>query len=440
MKLLLLSVFLFGWAGVCVADSPPVWKLEDCIRAGLERSATALNARRSEWIAEEQVKQARSQAFPRLSMDGGYTRLDELQIIELNNERLPMGTLDNYSVEATLRQTVYAGGKVAAGLRAAGEAREYARWLREEMEAGVIRDIRKGYHRVILSRATVKVLQGSVQQLEALYRQAEARFEQQAVSEFDVLTARVRWMQEQPEVSRAQHEADLALSSLQRVMGVEELFEPGGLPPLPALEGTLESLMVRAAAERPACRAQEAWVALQAENVAAVRGQGLPEAHVFFTYNGANSYRFVSFADAWEMHWSAGFRVSWNVWDGGLTRSQVRESILSREQAHTELDALRRNVRLSVQQAFAAAQHAQEWMRAVQGTVDLAERALVIARRRYETGLSNALEMMDAQVALKRAMLSRHMAETAYRDAVADLEFSTGIPWNPDAAKGADVP
>ena len=83
------------------------YTLSDCLRIGMERSASALNARRDESIAEALIKQTRSEAFPKLGIDGAYTRLDETQEFDLGEGPVQVGTDDNYSVTATLSQLLY---------------------------------------------------------------------------------------------------------------------------------------------------------------------------------------------------------------------------------------------------------------------------------------------------------------------------------------------
>ena len=113
----------------------------------------------------------------------------------------------------------------------------------------------------------------------------------------------------------------------------------------------------------------------------------MPELQALLTYNGANSYRFVSFDDDWEWHWNAGLVLSWNLWDGGRTGSIVDQEKLELAKSLTDLDELEKNILLSVERAHLDMLDAGRAVEAGSGNIELAERALEIAGARFTSGL-----------------------------------------------------
>jgi len=119
-------------------------------------------------------------------------------------------------------------------------------------------------------------------------------------------------------------------------------------------------------------------------------------------------------------------RLSWNVWDGGLTRNRTREKRIEWEKSRTDLADLGRAVRLEVRQAYLDMQHAEQAVQAGLDTVKLAGEALAIASSRYEAGLANRLEYTESHLAHNRAKLSWYRALRDHLVAVNRLDCACG--------------
>ena len=420
------------------ADADGVaYSLDDCIRIGLERSATAANAARDREIADARVIQARSEAIPGLAVRAGYTRLDELQAIDFGDEPVTLGSLDNYEITAEVNQLLYSGGRVKAGLRAAGQAREYADWSQSEIEARLVRDIRIGFYDILLARSAVQVREASLAQLTALLEQTEEKFKRGRASEFDVITSQVQLANERPECIRAVNTYALAAEAFKKLIHIEaDNAEFVGELTYHPMGTELEALTAEAMANRPALQALEVLVGLREEDLRASRSGALPDLRTYFLYTGANSYRFVSFEDRWDWHWNAGVVFSWPLWDGGLTLGKVREKRLEVDKSLTDLDEFERAVRLEVRQAFLDMRHAEETVAAGRDNVALAEKALKIAGVRYDAGLATRLEFADANLALNTAKLSWHRALRDHMAALARLEYARGRSAGPKQQDG----
>jgi len=407
--------------------SAAVYTLEDCIRIGLERSGTAANARRDESIALALIEQTRSEALPHAQLRAGYTRLDELEEIAFEDQPVEVGTLDNYSAGAGVNQLLFSGGRLRAALRAAGWTRDLARWSRLETDRRLVLAIRTGFYGILLADAARDVAREARSQYASLLAQTEEKLRQGTAAEFDLLSARVRLANEEPVVLRAENACALAREDFRRLVNLDDgPFDlKGGLDAAPAPVNA-DAMRRLALAGRALIHEMTALVALRAEDVNAARAGLRPTLGASFNYSGANSYGYMSFEDDWQWHWNAGLRMTWDVWDGRLTRGRVAEKRLEFEKARTDLDETRKSVKLEVTRACLDMARAGQSIEAARGNVELAEKALAIARTRYETGLANFLEFAEANVALSRAKLSRLLALRDYRVAEAELKFAAG--------------
>lgn len=419
-----------GLTAVLVAaraeQQAPSYDLDESVRIGLQRSGIAANARRDQAIAGEWVRQARSEALPQISASAGYTRLDELQEIDFDGSSFELGTLDTYRAGAAVNQLLFSGGRVLAALRAARLSEGYAEWARRETEAVLALAIRTGFHDILLARAAVDVRRASLTQFESLLEQTQTRLNNGTASEFDLLSARVKVANEKPRLLQAQNDHAIAREDFRRLVGLDDgPFSVSGELTFHPLDVDLPHLLRLAVAKRPAVRRAELGVRLREEDAIAARSGVRPSLSAFGAYDGANDYGFDA-GDEWEWHWTAGLSLSWDLWDGGLTRSVVAEKTLDHEKSIASLDELIKTVRLDVRRAYLELVRARESVAAAGDNVTLAAKALDIAAARQESGLGTHLEFTDANVALSTARLTRLQALRDHLVGVARLVFACG--------------
>lgn len=404
------------------------YTLSDCLRIGLEKSASALNARSDQTISEAVIKQVRSQAFPKLALDASYTRLDEIQEFDVGEGSVAMGTEDNYSVTASLNQLLYSGGKVKAALDSQETIRLRAKAVRQDTEARLVHNIKKLFYDILLLQSTVEVRRDSVLQLSALVKQTEDRFRAKTTSEFDLISAQVKLANERPSLISAEGRCALAHEALRRLVSLDDgpftlagtlAFTPHGI--------ALEDIEKEALEVRPGLRAMAALVELTAADIKSARSQGMPQLNAFFKYNGANSYGFASFEDEWQWHWNAGLTASWDVWDSGLTGGKVEEKKLILEKSRTDLDDLKKAVHLELIGALLHLDEARARVKTGRENAALAEKGLTIAKARMDEGLGTYLEFSDANLGVKIARLGLLVALRDHMAGLAELEYAAGM-------------
>lgn len=413
-------------ATVCVAEKPAPYDLDSCIDLGLERNVLTSNARREQDIAREIIRQARSEALPHLSLNAAYTREDELQEVELGDRTIEMGVLDNYSASAQLNQALYSGGRIRAAIKAAHATQEYADLSGADITNSLVRTIRGRFYDILLARETANVRRESVAQLKSLLEQTEARFDAGQASDFDVISARVRLANAEPELVNAENTYRLAVEDMKKILDIDEdtVYFEGELTCRP-LDTDLEELERITMANNPAIKAMAAAVFLKKQDVAAATSGYKPKVDLSFSYYGANSIN--PFEDEFETHWNAGVVMNWDIWDSNLTRGKVAEKKLLLDIASAEFEDLKKQVLLGVKKAYLAMQHARKAEMAGRDNVKLARKALDIMSTRHKEGMATYLEFTDADLALRTAQLSRLKALRDHMDAVAELHYMTGF-------------
>ena len=102
-------------------------------------------------------------------------------------------------------------------------------------------------------------------------------------------------------------------------------------------------------------------------------------------------------------NWYVGLGLTWNIFQGGLTRGQVREANGTLENIAGQEQAMRLQVQVDVEQGRLGVQAAKATIGAADEALVNARSQLTLAEKRYEHGLGSAVELGDAQVAYTSA-------------------------------------
>ena len=410
------------------ADAPAAYTLAECLRLGLERATPVAQARRDVEIAGNRVEQVRADVLPDLQARGDYTRLDEVATFDTGAGAAPLGRLDNYAASVEVSQLLFAGGSVRSALSAAHLYRGRSELALARSRAALVRDIRTGFYDILFARERAAVAADSLRQLEEVARQADEKFRAETVSEFEQLSAGVRAANERPLVLQAERDLQLAKTAFRGLVHLDSpVFDCDGKLDFEPLEVSVPELAARALARRPEVLGQEMTVGLYEVDVRAERGRLLPEFRARAAYLGQNPEMFSARED-WAWRWEAGVSATWSLFDGGRTWRRVQQKRTELAMARADLEQLRRDVVLEVEEAALNVRFAAAAVAAAGENAGLAERSLAIARARYDAGLSTYLEFTDANLALRTARLAYWRAVRDHLAAAARLRYAAALP------------
>jgi outer membrane protein len=123
---------------------------------------------------------------------------------------------------------------------------------------------------------------------------------------------------------------------------------------------------------------------------------------------------------------SIGLNLSWQLYQGGLTLSQVAEAEANLVQAEAQRDVTHQQVRLDVEQAMLDVGAGKEALEVSQEALDAANENQRLAEGRYQAGAGSIIEWGDAQVRVTTAQGQRVQAEFTLASARARLLAALG--------------
>jgi len=183
----------------------------------------------------------------------------------------------------------------------------------------------------------------------------------------------------------------------------------------------LDEAVEKAMRIRPEMISQRAQEQAAEMNIKAAEGNLLPTvtSSANYSYNGTTS--------PLVYNWNVGAQVNIPIFSGFLTKQQVAQARATLLQTVANGDVLKLNILLQVSQAVLNLEAAKERLRLTAVTVTQAKENMALVDGRYRAGLSNAVEVTDAQLTLLNAQVNDVVAISGYEAAKAQLDNAMGI-------------
>lgn len=398
------------------------YSLEESIQIGLKRSLVVANAAREREIAKATQQRAFSEALPKLTGLADYSLYDVDNLTETGSR----------TVGAEASWQIFSGGRTLSAIRAAKAFKQLTSDQERRVQATQVRDIAFGYHKVQLAKAQVEVLEQSVKQLKNFEADTRKKYEAGTAAEFDWLSAKVSLVNEEPRLIAAKNELSLAKIAFRNLTFIDdgefELSDPLDYVPVSV---DLDEALALGLQKRPELLEKASAITLRKEDVSQQKSDYYPRVDLVAGYNYYNPdpYGFIpgSTSEGWNDHWNAGVRASWRLFDGGYRKSNVSESKLKMAIEEDQYTDLQRSVMLEIRTYWLRGRDSAEVINATKESIGLAERALEIARARFDAGLSTNLEVTQSNLELSDAKLARYAALYEYMNAVAGMKYAVGI-------------
>ncbi|HWO89194.1 MAG TPA: TolC family protein [Gemmatimonadales bacterium] len=345
----------------------------------------------------------------------------------------PFGRENSYVWQLTLRQTLFRGGVVGAGVRGARAYERAARAGLEETRHDVAYRTRRAYLNALFAQRLLEIAEGSRALSAEQLRRVELNHRVGTSADYDLLRSQVEYANTEPAVIAARNDRDLAFLELRRLVNVPAetpleldatvLAAQESLPEVD-LEALSADLGSRASLE-----AAQWTVNFRREAVRVYRGELMPALRFQMNYGGqAFPSGALPGGGDFRRDWNASLTVSMPLFDGFRTRGQVASARADLEAAELQLEAAREAVALEVEQARAELVRARALVEARRQTVQWAARAYQLASVRYANGISTQLEVSDARLAMQQAQVNEAAATRDYLLSLAALERALGRP------------
>ncbi|HEX7621948.1 MAG TPA: TolC family protein, partial [Anaeromyxobacteraceae bacterium] len=311
---------------------------------------------------------------------------------------------------ATASQLLWDFGQSTGRWHAAQASAESQRGSERATASQTVLTVRNAFFLAREQKALFEVARDTLKNLEGHLAQVEAFVKMGTRPEVDVFQARADRANGRVQLITAENAYASSRAQLNQAMGVvgptDYEVADEVLPPVAGEEGGLEPLVSEAERSRPDLTALEQQARAQELTVGAAQGGYGPALGVSTGLTDSGTA-----LDATVWNWNATATLTWNIFQGGLTRATVSEARANLSAARAQAEVLRQQIRVDVDQARLGVRAAQGSLGAAEEVVVNARERLRLAERRYQEGVGTLVELGDAQVALTTAAAQRAQAD-----------------------------
>ncbi len=332
--------------------------------------------------------------------------------------------ISSYNTRLAVVQPVFNGGKEYVGRKQAILAREASVQDRERTRQETIYNVVKAFYGVLLAEELHKVALQSLETSEANVNLAQARFTAGAVLQSDLLRAKVQRAEVQEMVTRSRNGVRLATAALNFNMGVPQGIENDFSGKLSAqdVKADINAVLDEAAAKRPDLISMELNLRNAEKSVTMARSDYLPNLNLM----GQMDWNSDKLAGNDAKSWAVMAVLQWNLFDGLVTRSKVKEALATSSRMKSLEEQTRSGIELQVRQAYYNLTASLDRISASASAVQEAEEGLRIVQKRYETGMTTFVDVLGAESALIRARTNALQALYDNNITQAELKLAVG--------------
>ena len=423
-------------SGTAFAADTVQLDLHDSVQMALENNRTIRQALTDVDTAKWTLSKARRTMGPTVTWTSGANRIGGDSLDSAHNAHaLGMGPAYDYSWTNTAQGVMpLYNGSVKGQIKQARYGLNAQDLALEETKQAIRLQATSDYYNILQCRNLIDVEQESVNTLQEHLDNVNAQYRVGTVAKSDVLASQVQLANAQQVLVTAQNNYDIAVSTLNNVIGLptdtvldirDQLkYTKYNLTQDDCTNYALDNRADGAAA-RYAVKAAEASV-----ETAKAGYQPTVNAVVTKAIAGDNEFK-KDHNDSW----TAGVNASWNVFDNGLTQASVKSANMALAKAQEAAAQTDDQIRLDVRTAYLGLQAAEKNIQTTSVAVTRAEEDYKIAQVRYSAGVGTNLDVMDANEKLTTARTNYYTALYNYNTSKAALDKAMGIPVDLDVVK-----
>lgn len=248
--------------------------------------------------------------------------------------------------------------------------------------------------------------------------------QQQSVGAVPQLTVNQNQVQasiQQLQLTTLQNDVDKRKINLARMIGLPPqanftLTDHAPFAPPPPL--TLTEALTEALAGRSDLKAAAAQSAAARQEVAAARGERLPSANLSGNYG-------VLGTSVWESShgvFTLNGTINLPLWQGGRVGGDLQQAEAALAQRQAEEQDLRSQIEAEIREAYLDLNAAASEVKVAQNNLQVAEQTLSMTRDRFQAGVINTVELIQAQQQL--ALAQQDFINSVYAHNVAKLTLA----------------
>ncbi len=327
--------------------------------------------------------------------DGAFPRLTGI------NHNLAEGdftqswdTSNNYMAGVALSQFLFDFGRRYGFVSQRRFEADAAAASQQFTELDLIFEVSDRYFDLLQAQQLIRVYEKAVEQRKYHLHEAQVKARAGLRPELDVYVTQAEVERAQLHLLDARNFADDAKVALDNAMGLSDsapTYQPAEVLTYSPITTSLRTLLSQAFVARPDLKALEAQAKAMGAQIVQYHSDFFP------TVNAVGGYSALGTGTPAANNFNVGILITWPIFNSFLTKDQVAEAEYRQHAIRRGVEDLRQKIILQVNTAFLNWQASLQRIMRAEKTLAASRAELELAEKRYETGLTNIVELEDAQ-------------------------------------------
>jgi outer membrane protein TolC len=402
--------------------------LSEALKRGLSYNLGALLSTQSIRATRGARLLALSQLLPKVTM-GLNEMQEQVNLDAFGFQGFPgmkkiVGPFNVFDVRAYVSQTVLDFSALNQ-YRAANENLRAAQYSDQNTRDLVVYVCANLYLQAVAGSSRIEATRAQVNTAQVLYDLAVDQKAAGVVPGIEVLRAQVELQAQQQRLIVAEDQFAKDKLSLARAIGLplgQEFSLTDGMSYIPIPMMSSDEAVQRANKERPDLQSAQARVRSAESDRKAAKGGRLPTIDFSADYGDIGQR-------PWRSHgtFTVATSIRFPIFQGGSIEARVLEADAALRQREAELEDLRGRIYYDVQNAFLDLKAAADRVQVAQSAVKLANEQVLQSQDRFRAGVTNNVEVVQAQEALATASENHISSLHAHSAAKLALARAMGI-------------
>ncbi len=402
--------------------------LQDALQRGLRYNLGLLLSNQGQRQAEGARLGARSRLLPDITTRTSYMA-QQVNLATFGIPPIPgvpsiVGPFEVFDARGFVSQRILDFNSLNR-LRAQSDAAQAARYSYQDARNTVVLVVGGSYMQAVASAARINTVRAQLQTATALYQQSLDMKNAGLAAAIDVLRSQVEMQAQQQRLLAVQNDFEKQKLALARAIGLpaEQAFTlTDTMPFTPAPPLSLQQAIDEAFRSRADYRSAETLVHAAEMAKRAADDERLPSLSFNGDYGDIGNRPTTSHGT-----FTAAAALKIPVFQGGKVRADQLQADAQLQQRRSQLEDMRGRIEYEVRTAFLDLKTAADQVNVARSSVDLATQQLGQARDRFAAGVTDTIEVVQAQEALAAANDNYISALFAHNLAKLSLARALGV-------------
>ena len=406
--------------------------LSEAIQRGLEYNLGTVGTTQAERQAHGQSISARSALLPNVNGTFGETvEQEDLKALGLRIKApIPgftfptiVGPFNYFDLRAHLTQNVL-DLTALNNYRASSESARAGQYATEDARDLVVLAVGGSYLQVVAAKARVESARAQVDTANALLQQTQQKRQAGIVAQVDVDRSEIEALSQRQRFLSLENDLSKQKINLARMTGLppnEHFDVSDDIPFAAAPPLTVDDAFKQALDARADLKAAESQVR------AAERGKSAAKSELLPSLTAAGDYGVIGTNPA-QSHgtFTASATLHVPIWQGGRAKGDIEQADAVLAQRRAELEDLKLQVESDVREAYLDLQTAASQVEVAERNIHVTEESLNLTRQRFEAGVTDNVEVVQAQESVAGAKLDYINSVFAHNAAKLSLARAMG--------------